>query len=127
MQGMTGFGSAIGMNAFLTKIIDIKIVTPIIVVLTLILNITMLSKNNHLSHFPQLKQLIGWSILGIPFGFILLNNIPHQQAMYIIATLIFLLFCLQIWNKKQHIQIKGRGLDAICFLAGVFGLAYNIT
>jgi uncharacterized membrane protein YfcA len=47
--------------------------------------------------------------------------------MYIIAWLIFGLLCLELRTEKQNIEIKGWGLDAICFLAGAFGLAYNVT
>jgi hypothetical protein len=53
--------------------------------------------------------------------------VPHQTAVYIIAGLIGALFCFQIWMQYQHIQIKGRLLDAICLLAGIFGFAYNVT
>jgi hypothetical protein len=73
MQGMTGFGSAIGMNAFLTKIADIKVVTPAVMTLTLALNLTMLSKKHELSQFPHLKQLVGRSLVGIPVGYWMLG------------------------------------------------------
>lgn len=58
MQGMTGFGSAIGMNAFLTKITTIQVVSPTIAILCLVLNITMLTKQDRISHHPELKTLL---------------------------------------------------------------------
>lgn len=127
MQGATGFGSAIGMNTFLTKIVDIKVVSPIVMALTLLLNITMLSKGHRLSHFPQLKQLIGWSLLWMPVGYRLLTTISHQIAIYIILTLITGLFCFEIFAEKTHFKINGRLLDVVCIAAGVFGIAYNVT
>jgi uncharacterized protein len=127
MQGISWFWNAIGNNAFLTRFLDISIVSPLVACISLLLNITMLSRQNNLSHHPELQSLLLWSFLGIPFGIVLLQFVPHQQAISIITILLILLFCLQIYSQYNRIQLPSRLERVVCFFSWLFWFAYNVS
>lgn len=57
----------------------------------------------------------------------LLRALSTQQALWIIIIILLLLLVMELWSEYHRIQLKGRMLDLICFLGGIFGFAYNVT
>jgi len=109
LQGITSFGFSLVALPLLAFILDIKLIVPVLIIYSLIINTTILI---HLWRNIELKEIMWIVVTGIiftPIGMSILLYIDSESLKMITGILIFIVAVLLFMNKK--IVIKNERIE----------------
>lgn len=108
IQGTTGFGFSLFAVPLLTLFISPKIVIPMILLVSMIINISVLYNSRKSFNFKVILPIFLFSLIGVPIGAKLLIILPDYVLKIIIGffILIFgLLFFFNVHFKVKHEKV----------------------
>jgi hypothetical protein len=126
-QSLTGFGSALVAMALLPALIGIRTATPLVALVGLTIEITLLLRYHAAFRLQSVWRLIVASLLGIPLGLLLLRRVDERLALMILGCVLvgYALYALlgrPLPSLKSNGWAYGTG-----FVAGMLGGAYNTS
>lgn len=106
IQGITGFGFALVAVPLLSLFIpEIKNITPIIVIYSLITNIIIVYKSRKYVEFKKIIPLIIFAIIATPLGTYILISFKVKTLKIIIGIIIIITALAMLKNFKIKIRI----------------------
>ena len=120
-QGFAGFGSALVALPLLALLLDVKTVIPLVNLLGLCINATLLVQlRGHLDWRP-IRSLLVWAVPGIPAGALVLRFFPVRVLELAIGVLV-ILFPLYLLTAKPPTREAPAGWSRpFGFVSGVLG------
>lgn len=127
IQSSVGFGVALIAMALLPTIIGIQLAVPLVAVVAITLEVFMLIRYRHALEVRAVLPIALSSLVGIPLGLLLFENLPERVALGGLGVLIsgYALYAL------LNMRLPGLSHPGWAYLtglvAGMFGGAYNIS
>lgn len=119
-QGVTGFGLALVAVPLLSLFIpEIRNITPIIVIYSLLTNIIIGYKSIHYVHFKKVIPLVLFGMLATPIGTYMLLYVKVETLKIVIGIVITLTAFAMLKNFKVKIKNEKVSYGIVGFLSGI--------
>lgn len=120
IQGITGFGFALVAVPLLSLFIpEIKNITPIIVIYSLITNIIIVYKSRKYVEFKKIIPLIVFAIIATPLGTYILISFKAKTLKIIIGVIIIITALAMLKNFKIKIRNEKISYGVVGILSGI--------
>lgn len=120
-----GFGDALIAMPLLALVIDIKIASPIVAAIALVIAIYIISGNFRSISYRNLWVLIIFSLIGVPIGVLFLTN-ANEYLVKISLGVVLILFGFFRIFKPNLLYLKTNAFAPVfAIIAGILGGAYN--
>ncbi|WP_234122664.1 sulfite exporter TauE/SafE family protein [Clostridium hydrogenum] len=118
-QGMTGFGFALIAVPLLSLFIpEIRNITPIIVIYSLLTNIIIAYKARHYVNFKKIIPLIIFGIAATPIGTLMLIYVKVQPLKIVIGLIVTITAFAMLKNLKIEIKNEKIAYSIVGILSG---------
>ncbi|MEL7083014.1 MAG: sulfite exporter TauE/SafE family protein [Cyanobacteria bacterium J06597_1] len=125
LRAIFGFGDALIAMPLLTLTLGLGTATPLFALIATSSSLTIFISTFRQIDFKISRQLVFASILGIPFGLILIKLVPEAIVMRVLGVFL-IVFAFNRLIRKQAPRIKNRWWGyGFGFVAGVLGSAFN--
>ncbi len=125
LRAIFGFGDALIAMPLLSITLGLSTATPLFALIATSSSLTIFVSTFRQIDFKISRQLVLASILGIPFGLILIKFVPEAIVMRLLG-LFLIVFAFNRLIQKQAPRIKSRWWGyGFGFIAGVLGSAFN--
>jgi len=123
-----GFGDAVIAMPLLSMIIGLQLATPLVAFIAVTISLIIVIKNHQYIDFQATWRLVLSSLIGIPFGLLLLKGISDNWAKLVLGACIVIFGLYNIIKPSLKLDDK-RGIISLFtgFFAGILGGAYNIN
>jgi uncharacterized membrane protein YfcA len=124
-----GFGESLVAVPLLALWLPLNVAVPLSVLLSITIAIMVVIQDWHKIHFKSAGGLIGFTLIGIPLGLVLLIKMDERIVKAILGIIISL-FSVYLLMGKQLKELKKDNiywLFGCGLLAGVLGGAYGIN
>ena len=122
VQGATGFGSGLLINAFWLHIMDPTHAIPLNVVTSLFISGVPIYKLRKKLDFSKLKQFAIFGVVGIPIGMYLLVISDPSKLKFSIGILLVIYALLMLKISSFSINVNNKSINNIVgFISGVIG------
>lgn len=121
-----GFGDAVIAMPLLSMIIGLQLATPLVAFIAVTSSLIIVIKNHQHVDFQATWRLVLSSLVGIPFGLLLLKGISDNWAKLVLGACIVLFGLYNIVKPSLKLDDK-RGIISLVIgiFAGILGGAYN--
>lgn len=127
VRSSIGFGNALVAMPLLVLVIDLRLATPLVALVSMAAGLVILGGSLRDVRFSDAWRLNLGALAGIPGGLFILNTVPQRLGIGIIAVLIiaYAAFSLARPNLPHlRMQWPAYGIGA---LSGMAGAAFNIS
>lgn len=126
-QGLTGFGVGLITMALLPAVIGLRVATPLVALVGLVLELIMLIRYREAMHFRSIWMLLAACVLGIPIGVFYFIRVDENLALFIlgVVTLAYALYALIGFRLPKLSHPIWAWIFGIA--GGVLGGAYNTS
>jgi uncharacterized protein len=121
-----GFGDAMICMPVLTLLFGSMIAAPLYIMVALLLSIMLLWQCRDSIQWKKAFHLLFASVLGAPFGYILLEHAPESLIKTILGTIIILYVIYSLLTPKLPYLKSKKWIYLFGIVAGCFGSAYNM-
>ena len=122
VQGATGFGSGLLINAFWLHIMEPTHAIPLNVVTSLFLSGVPIYKLRKKLDFSKLKQFAIFGVVGIPIGMYLLVISDPSKLKFSIGILLVIYAVLMLKISSFSINVNNKSINNLVgFISGVIG------
>ena len=122
VQGATGFGSGLLINAFWLHIMEPTHAIPLNVVTSLFISGVPIYKLRKKLDFSKLKQFAIFGVIGIPIGMYLLVISDPSKLKFSIGILLVIYAVLMLKISSFSINVNNKSINNIVgFISGVIG------
>ena len=117
-QGLTSFGFALIAVPFLSMLVPIAEVVPIVVILSLGTNLIMLSQTFRRIEFRKIGLLVVSSLIAVPFGTLALIYIVPNTIKAVVGVVIILVSGVMLTGMRFPVRSEKIALVPIGMLSG---------
>ena len=126
-QSLTGFGVALVTMALLPSLVGLRVATPLVALIGIVLEALMLIRYREMLKFKSISGLVISAVIAIPFGVIYFRRLDEHSALFILGMIIVLyaiyaLIGFQLPELPHSAWAWGFG-----FIGGLLGGAYNTS
>ena len=122
VQGATGFGSGLLINAFWLHIMEPSYAIPLNVVTSLFISGVPIYKLRKKLDFSKLKQFAIFGVVGIPIGMYLLVISDPSKLKFSIGILLVIYAVLMLKISSFSINVNNKSINNLVgFISGVIG------
>jgi uncharacterized membrane protein YfcA len=123
VQGATGFGSGLVLNAFWLHILEPSIAIPLNIFTCLLISGAPIYKLRKTLDFSKLKPFIIFGVIGIPFGMLLLTITDPRVFKASIGIFLVLYVLLMLISSNFSIKVNtNKSIDSfIGLISGLMG------
>lgn len=124
-----GFGEALIAVPLLALFLPVTVAAPIAVLLSITIAAVVVAQDWEKIHLSSTGWLVGFTLLGIPLGLLLLTRV-HEDAVKAVLAALLLAFSgySLLGGKSPELRHDSRGwLAGFGFCAGVLGGAYGMN
>jgi uncharacterized membrane protein YfcA len=124
-QSLSGFGVALVAMALLPALIGIKVATPLVALIALVLEIVLVTRYRKSIEFRAVWHIALAAVVGTPLGVIFLTRVNERISLAVLGVVIagYALYAL-LGLKMPHLEKRGWAYLAGLF-GGMLGGAYN--
>ena len=124
-QSLTGFGLGLVAMAFLTEPLGVRTAAPLVALVAITSEVTLLIRYWHAFQFGAVRRLIVASLVGVPLGVIVLREVSQEATLTFLGVLLigYALFAL-LTPRLPEIK-NPRWAYGFGFVAGLLSGAYN--
>ena len=120
-----GFGTALIAMPVAVLLLGLPVAAPLVaLVMTVTILMTLSDYWRHID-FRAATQLIGFSILGMPLGILLVRHVDMAWGQAGLGVVLVVFSLYRLTNATFHLKDNVAGRLAAGLLAGCFGAAYN--
>jgi uncharacterized membrane protein YfcA len=127
IRSAVGFGDALLAIPFLGMVMSLSTASPVVALAGFTMSLSIVVANQETVDFPSAWRLIVASLVGIPFGVLLLHYAPESVVKSVLGLV---LVGYGVYNlitpRVPHLQHEKYALP-FGFIAGVLGGAYNTS
>lgn len=124
-----GFGEALIAVPLLALFLPVAVAAPVAVLLSITIAAVVVAQDWEKIHLRSTRWLVGFTLIGIPLGLLLLTRV-HEQAVKAALAVLLLAFSgySLLGGNPPELRGDSRGWLAGCgFCAGVLGGAYGMN
>jgi uncharacterized protein len=125
IRSAIGFGDALVAMPLLAMALGIQTATPLVAFAAATIALIILIRNWRSVDIRSAWRLILLSLVGIPFGLVLLREAPEQVVKAILGVLLILYGLYSLITPSLPVIRSERSAYIFGFIAGVLGGAYN--
>lgn len=122
-----GFGEALIAVPLLALIMPVELAAPIAVLVSITVACVVLVTDWRHVEFRSALHLVGFTLLGIPLGLLLLLHVPEAIVKALLGTMIASFSCYCLFSKKRARLKNNRLAWVFGTCAGVLGGAYGVN
>lgn len=124
-----GFGEALIAVPLLALFLPVTVAAPVAVLLSITIAAVVVAQDWEKIHLRSTGWLVGFTLLGIPLGLLLLTRVHEDAVKAVLAVLLLAFSGYSLFGgKPPELRRDGRGWLAGCgFCAGVLGGAYGMN
>jgi len=124
-QSLTGFGVALVTMALLPSLIGLRVATPLVALIGIVLEVLMLIRYRGSIRLKAITGLLISSTIAIPFGVMYLRRLDEDAALFILGLIIFV-FAVYALTGFRLPELKHPAWAwSVGLLSGLLGGAYN--
>ena len=127
MRAAVGFGEALLALPLLSMIMSISTASPVVTLAGVTMSLSLLVVNRESVDFPSARRLIVASLLGIPFGVVLLHMAPERVVKGVLGLGLVGYGVYNLLTPGVPAVHHEKYAWPFGFLAGVLGGAYNTS
>ena len=127
IRSAISFGDALLAIPLLGMIMSLSTASPVVALAGLVMSLSILVANQEMVDFPSAWRLIVASLIGIPFGVLLLHYAPERvvKCLLGLVLVVYGVYSL-ITPALPHLQHEKYAFP-FGFIAGILGGAYNTS
>lgn len=127
VQGMTGFGFCLVAMPFLSLLLPLKVIVPVLVLCSLVLNMVIFFRMKGHLHLKRIAVMLVVGIVSTPLGVILLTVVKEKilkgtVAVLVILTALIMLKGIQVYSKNKYFTYTLTG-----FLSGLLNGSVSLS
>jgi len=127
IRSAVGFGDALLAIPLLGMIMSLSTASPVVALAGFTMSLSILVANQETVDFQSAWRLIVASLVGIPFGVVLLHTAPDRVVRCVLGLVLIVYGLYNLMTPGvPHVQHERYALP-FGFLAGVLGGAYNTS
>lgn len=127
VQSTFSFGGALIALPLLAFVIDVKVATPLMTLLSCSIGAIVVLLNWRDIHLRNAWRLIVSACCGIPFGILFLVRVDIKIVKFVLAITVIFFTLLNLLHTQKY-QLKRLDYSLLFgFVSGLFGGAYNIS
>ena len=134
VRSAIGFGNALIAMPLLVLFLDLQTATPLFALACLPASIAIIATSWRDIHLKDARQLLIGSFVGIPVGIWVLNNVPREIGIGVLAVMIILYGIYSLWASVKPQAVKtsqpppenDRLAYVVGAISGVTTAAFNI-
>lgn len=119
IQGITSFGFSLVALPLLGMFLPLKIVVPMLVLYSLVLNIIILYHIRHHINIKQIAILVIFGIIGTPVGAHLLQIMDENTLKVIIGVLVTITAMINLYGFKIKVKNQRLSYIPVGFMSGI--------
>ncbi|MCB9113214.1 MAG: sulfite exporter TauE/SafE family protein [Anaerolineales bacterium] len=127
VQSVSGFGLALVSMAFLPALIGIHAAAPLVALYAILIEVVLLIRFHQELSLREIWKVVVASIIGVPFGVILLRYVSERIALSVLGILLIAYAVYALMGKRlpksDHFALPWLA----GFLGGLLGGAYNTS
>ncbi|MDX2213921.1 MAG: sulfite exporter TauE/SafE family protein [Oculatellaceae cyanobacterium bins.114] len=127
VRAAIGFGDALIAMGLITNVIGLDTATPLVALVSGVISIGILMFQWQKLPFRATLPLIVTTLLGIPFGLMLLKLVPEQIAITVLGVVLLSYGAYGLLGLMLPMLTSDRLAGLFGFIAGVLGGAYNTS
>lgn len=129
IRSVFGFGESLVAVPLLALIMPLETAVPLSVIVSVVIAGVIVMQDHHKIHWSSAKYLIGYAILGLPFGLLILLYGNAIWVKGILGGLLILYALYALYSKKQYALQSDHKLWLFCcgIFSGIFGGAYGLN
>jgi hypothetical protein len=125
VRSAVGFGDALLAMPLLGLIMSLQTASPIVAFMGFMISLTILISDPKSVDFKSAWRLIIATIIGVPFGLLLLNYAPERLVKVILGLLLILYGMGNLVTPRMPRLQNEKYAFIFGFIAGILGGAYN--
>jgi uncharacterized protein len=127
IRSAVGFGDALLAIPFLGMIMSLATASPVVALAGFTMSLGILVANRETVDFQSAWRLIAASLVGIPFGVLLLHTAPDRVVKFVLGLVLILYGAYNLITPGvPHLQHEKYAFP-FGFIAGILGGAYNTS
>jgi uncharacterized membrane protein YfcA len=127
VQSTFSFGGALIALPLLAFIVEVKVATPLITLLSCSIAVIIVAKKWRDIHVRHAWRLIVSACLGIPLGILFLGYVDGRIVKLVLAITVITFTLINLFTIKKMQITSLNAAFFFGFISGVFGGAYNIS
>lgn|SRR5690606_7205444 len=124
-QSVSGFGLGLVSMALLPLLIDVRIAVPLVTLVAICVEFTLLLRFRRAINFRAVARLIAAALIGIPIGLFALKNVDGQLILRLLGLIIAGYAAYGLLNLKLPIIQNQRWAYGFGFVSGILTGLYN--
>ena len=125
VRSALGFGDALVAMPLLALLVGVKVATPVVAFAASTIAVTILLRHWRSVDVRATWRLVVASLVGIPFGLVLLKYAPEGPVKVMLGVLLIVYGVYSLLAPRLP-SVRGEGLAYVFgFVAGILGGAYN--
>ena len=125
-QSVSGFGLGLVSMALLPAFLDIQIAVPLVTLIAICVEITLLLRYRHSFNLRAVGRLSVASLLGIPIGLLALKQVEGDLILRVLGILIALYAVYALLNFRLPTIHNQRWAYGFGFISGILTGLYNV-
>jgi uncharacterized membrane protein YfcA len=126
-QSLSGFGSGLVAMALLPPVLGIQTATPLVALVMLPLEITLLFHYRHAINIQVIWRVMVTAFFSIPIGILYLSHLDEKIVLTILGVIITGYSLFALFNVRLPQMTNPAWGYGVGFLAGLLGGAYNTS
>lgn len=122
-----GFGEALLAVPLLALVMPVEVAAPLAVLLSITVAGVIVVQDWREVHFRSAASLVGWALLGIPAGLLLLTAVAEPVLKSLLALVIIAFSVFNLIRRPPAILTDDRTAWAFGVASGVLGGAYGMN
>jgi uncharacterized membrane protein YfcA len=124
-----GFGESLVAVPLLALVIPVEVAVPLAVLISIAVAVIVVVEDRAQIHFDSAKGLVGFALLGIPLGLVILRCVDPYGVKLGLGGLVVAYSAYALLSKRTlHLEHDSRPWLAACgFISGVLGGAYGLN
>ena len=120
-----GFGDALIAMPLLALVMDLKIATPIVALTGFTISLVILLKHRQRFVFREIRELVLFSIIGIPLGILYLKYSDPTIIKIFLGIVLIVFSVFKLLRPSQSYLKSNKSAFAFGLISGALGGAYN--
>lgn len=121
-----GFGEALIAMPLLSLLLDIRVVTPLVAVISFTIAASVVLTDWRKVQFKSVRALVISGSLGLPIGILFFRTVPENIVKLVLAVLILSFSTYALFRPRLPHLSSDRTAPAFGFVSGVLTGAYNV-
>lgn len=127
IRSALGFGEALIAVPLMAFVLPVATAAPIAVLVSITVALVVLARDWRDVHVRSVGWLVGFTLIGIPLGLLVLRTCPESVVKGALGLLVALFAAFALWRREGYALTDDRFAWLFGLAAGVLGGAYGMN